>query len=431
MIAMALANRPPVLIADEPTTALDVTTQAQILDLLDELRREMGLALVLITHDLGVVAGIADRVRRDVRRAGRRGGPVGRAVRARPGIRTRAGCWLASPRARSRRAARSPRSRDSRPSLANIPVGLRVPSALRVRRGRVPRRACPLLERLDGGHASPAYWSPTRCSSGARVNGVEHAARGRGPRRRHFRAGGRGEVRAVDGVSLLARARARRSGSWGSRGAGSRRSRACVVRLLEPTRVASGSTATTSRTSRAARCARCAAACRSCSRTRTRRSIPRMTARAIVAEPLRIARPSRASRDRVRELLELVGLGPEHAAPLPARAVRWAAAARRHRARRWRSNPSCSCSTSRSARSTARSRRRSSTCSPTCRRELGLAYLFIAHDLAVVRHIADRIAVMHLGRIVETAPTEDAVRAPAHPYTQALVALSVGVTSRE
>jgi oligopeptide/dipeptide ABC transporter ATP-binding protein len=62
MIAMALANGPQVLIADEPTTALDVTTQAQILDLLAELQREMGLALVIVTHDLGVVAGLADRV---------------------------------------------------------------------------------------------------------------------------------------------------------------------------------------------------------------------------------------------------------------------------------------------------------------------------------------------------------------------------------
>jgi oligopeptide/dipeptide ABC transporter ATP-binding protein len=62
MIAMAIANNPQVLIADEPTTALDVTVQAQIMELLDELRRESGLALVLITHDLGVVAGSADRV---------------------------------------------------------------------------------------------------------------------------------------------------------------------------------------------------------------------------------------------------------------------------------------------------------------------------------------------------------------------------------
>ncbi|MEP3326195.1 MAG: ABC transporter ATP-binding protein [Nitratireductor sp.] len=62
MIAMALANRPDLLIADEPTTALDVTVQAQILDLLGELRRDLGIGMVLITHDLGVVAGIADEI---------------------------------------------------------------------------------------------------------------------------------------------------------------------------------------------------------------------------------------------------------------------------------------------------------------------------------------------------------------------------------
>jgi oligopeptide/dipeptide ABC transporter ATP-binding protein len=62
MIAMAVANGPEVLIADEPTTALDVTVQAQILELVDRLRREQHLALILITHDLGVVAGAADRV---------------------------------------------------------------------------------------------------------------------------------------------------------------------------------------------------------------------------------------------------------------------------------------------------------------------------------------------------------------------------------
>jgi oligopeptide/dipeptide ABC transporter ATP-binding protein len=61
-LAMALANRPALLLADEPTTALDVTTQAQILELLDDVRRDTGLAVLFITHDLGVVAGIADRV---------------------------------------------------------------------------------------------------------------------------------------------------------------------------------------------------------------------------------------------------------------------------------------------------------------------------------------------------------------------------------
>ena len=129
MLAMALANHPRVLIADEPTTALDVTTQAQILELLADLRRDLGLAVLLVTHDLGVVAGLADRV--VVMYAGRiveegtvddvftasrhpytRGAPRGDAAHR---IRTR------EPRPRSRRPAQPVRA----------PAGLRVPSALR------------------------------------------------------------------------------------------------------------------------------------------------------------------------------------------------------------------------------------------------------------------------------------------------------------
>ena len=72
MIAMALANEPKLLIADEPTTALDVTVQAQILALLEDLQQRLGMAIIIITHDLGVVAEIADEIARHVRRADRR-----------------------------------------------------------------------------------------------------------------------------------------------------------------------------------------------------------------------------------------------------------------------------------------------------------------------------------------------------------------------
>ena len=110
MIAMALACGPKLLIADEPTTALDVTIQAQILDLMRTLREETGTAIILITHDLGVVAEIADEVAvmysgRIVERA-----PVARAVRASRSIRTRSACWARSRSCTASRRA-SPRSR--------------------------------------------------------------------------------------------------------------------------------------------------------------------------------------------------------------------------------------------------------------------------------------------------------------------------------
>ena len=81
MIAMALACNPPLLIADEPTTALDVTTQAEILDLIKRLQAERGMAVMFITHDMGVVAEIADEVRGHVPRQGGRARPGGHDLR--------------------------------------------------------------------------------------------------------------------------------------------------------------------------------------------------------------------------------------------------------------------------------------------------------------------------------------------------------------
>ena len=139
-IAIALACRPKLLIADEPTTALDVTVQAGILRLLDRLRRENGLSVILITHDLGVMSSIADRV--SIFYAGRvvESGPTRDAAHARRAIRTRARC---STRCRTRSAEGSTELvaiPGSPPTPRARPARLRVPSALPVRDGAVPRR---------------------------------------------------------------------------------------------------------------------------------------------------------------------------------------------------------------------------------------------------------------------------------------------------
>lgn len=114
MIAMALALEPALIIADEPTTALDVTVQAQVMDLLAELQRELDMGLILITHDLGVVADVADRIA--VMYAGRivESAPVHDIYKA-PPTRTPRASWSRS-RASTRRARSSTRSRACRPT---------------------------------------------------------------------------------------------------------------------------------------------------------------------------------------------------------------------------------------------------------------------------------------------------------------------------
>ncbi len=141
MLAMALANRPRLLLADEPTTALDVTTQAQILALLDELRRDTGLAVLFVTHDLWVVAGVADRV--VVMYAGRvvESAPADDAVRvAAAPVHARAARVVAPA---ERHAGRAPRHPRSAARARRGAAGVRVPPPLRVRRAALHASTCP------------------------------------------------------------------------------------------------------------------------------------------------------------------------------------------------------------------------------------------------------------------------------------------------
>src|SRR3954454_5029755 len=148
-----------------------------------------------------------------------------------------------------------------------------------------------------------------------------------------------------------------------------------------------------------------------------------MTARAIVGEPLLIDRRAADIKRRLPEVVTLVGLGHEHAARYPHEL----SGGQRQRvgiARALVVQPELLVLDEPVTALDGSIQAQILNLLAQLQSELGLAYLFVAHDLAVVRHLADRVAVMHLGRIVETAPTEQLFRSPLHPYTQALLSAS-------
>ncbi|MER7187821.1 ABC transporter ATP-binding protein [Streptomyces hyaluromycini] len=349
LIAMALACEPELLIADEPTTALDVTVQAQILDLLHTLREETGMGLLLVTHDVGVAAESVDQVL--VMRHGRvvEQGPVAGVLGA-------------------------PAQPYTRELLSAVP-------------------------RVDAARA------PSQASE-------EVVLEASGLRREFGR--GKRAFAAVDDVSLTVH-RGETLGVVGESGSGKTTLGRMLVGLLEPT-------AGEVRYDGHARVG-VNPAVQMVFQDPVSSLNPRRSVGESIADPLR-ARGERDEgriRGRVTELLERVGLEGAHYQRYPHEF----SGGQRQRvgiARALAADPRVIVCDEPVSALDVTTQAQVVALLGELQRELGLALVFVAHDLAVVRQVSDRVAVMRRGRIVETGPADEVYDNPQDPYTRQLLA---------
>ncbi|MEU5792669.1 ABC transporter ATP-binding protein [Streptomyces sp. NPDC047813] len=441
VIAMAIANRPSVLVADEPTTALDVTVQAQILDVLRLAQRETGAGLVLITHDLGVVAGHADDVAvmyagRFVEHAG-----VGELFR-RPTMPYTARLLAAVPTVDGGNRRPLIPIGGEPPALVDLPDGCpfapRCAVALDACRTAEPALrhvtghgdvACLRADEIADGSLDPAGdAAPAGPPVPARPAGAGEVVlrvtdlvktfpvtKGALLKRRV------GTLRAVNGVGFELRA-GETLGLVGESGSGKTTTLMEILRLTRPEggRIEIAGVDVGTLTSGA--------------RTRELRQDvqivmqdplgaldPRLPVFHLLAEPLRaIGRDRESIRARVRELLALVGLDDSVGDRFPA-ALSGGQRQRVGIARALATEPKLLALDEPLSALDVSVQAGVINLLARLKRELGLAYLVVAHDLAVIRYISDRIAVMYLGHIVETGDTETIFSDPKHPYTRALL----------
>ncbi|MCX5050873.1 MULTISPECIES: dipeptide ABC transporter ATP-binding protein [unclassified Streptomyces] len=349
LIAMALACEPGLLIADEPTTALDVTVQAQILDLLHTLREETGMGLLLVTHDVGVAAESVDQVL--VMRHGRvvEHGPVGTVLG-------------------------SPAQAYTRELLGAVP-------------------------RVDAPRA------PSEASD-------EVALEAKGLRREFGR--GKRAFAAVDDVSLTVR-RGETLGVVGESGSGKTTLGRMLVGLLEPT-------AGEVRYDGHARVG-VNPAVQMVFQDPVSSLNPRRSVGESIADPLRARgeRDEKRIRGRVTELLERVGLDGAHYDRYPHEF----SGGQRQRvgiARALAADPRVIVCDEPVSALDVTTQAQVVALLGELQRELGLALVFVAHDLAVVRQVSDRVMVMRGGRIVESGPADEVYDTSQDPYTKQLLA---------
>ncbi len=433
MIAMALAGRPRLLIADEPTTALDVTIQAQVLGLLKRLQRESGMAILLITHDLGVVAESADRLA--VMYAGQiverarvddffrlPQHPYSRRLfeslpeRSGPGRRLGVIDGQVPPLARPAGCLFAPRC-----DLAELRCHRAAPEWQPLARGGVRCFHPGRVPAISGSEAAvddqAAVSAPRVSSPGLVVRGLKvHFPLRQGLLRRM-----RGAVRAVDGIDLQL-APAETLALVGESGCGKSTAGLAILQLIHATAgsVRFDGEELTRLKGEALRRRR--ADLQIVLQDPLSAMNPRLRVGAILAEGLRAQGIERATRERrVGELLSQVGLSAGAVERYPHEF----SGGQRQRiciARALAVRPKLIVCDEPTSALDVSVQAQIINLLQDLQRELGLAYLFITHNLSLVAHLAHRVAVMYLGRIVEQGRVDEVMSRPAHPYTRALLA---------
>jgi peptide/nickel transport system ATP-binding protein len=363
MIAMALLARPALLFADEPTTALDVTTQAEILDLIARLQKAYGMAVLFITHDMGVVAQIADDVLVMHNGLVKEYGPVEQIFHA-------------------------PKDDYTRMLIGSV-LKLEEKAEIRLARPPLDRTVAPILELRN---VSMAF----------------------------------GEVRALNDVSISLLPR-ETLGIVGESGSGKTTMGRSIMRLIDPSageilyRRTDGEVIDLA-TARGSALAAARRELRMVFQDPFGSLNPRMTVAQIIGEPLLvngIAR-GRALDERVCHLMEQVGLDPKTRERYP-HAFSGGQRQRIGIARAITLNPRIIVADEATSALDVSVRSQVLDLLMRLQDELGLAYIFISHDIGVIRYMCDRVGVMYKGRLVEVGDAEKVCNAPEHAYTQALI----------
>ncbi|MGP4805438.1 ABC transporter ATP-binding protein [Agrobacterium cavarae] len=363
MIAMALACKPRLLIADEPTTALDVTTQAEILDLIARLQKANGMAVLFITHDMGVVAQIADDVLVMHHGVVKEYGPVEQIFHE----------------------ARDPYTK----MLIGSVLKLEQKAEIRLKRPPLDTTAPPLLEIRD--------------------------------LTMHF-----GAMKALDGVSIKLLP-GETLGIVGESGSGKTTMGRSIMRLYDPT---SGEMLYRKADGRIIDLAKIEGEELKAVRRELRMVFqdpfgslnPRMTVAQIIGEPLLVngIAKGRELDERVCTLMEQVGLDPNGRERYP-HAFSGGQRQRIGIARAITLKPRIIVADEATSALDVSVRFQVLDLLMRIQDELGLAYIFISHDIGVIRYMCDRVGVMYRGRLVEVGDAEKICNAPDHQYTQALL----------